>query len=137
MTVGRPIKYTPERLKAILQDIFDCIPYELAAESNGIREATLYAWINQGKEEQDAGLDTPLASFSEDVKRLEREKIKYHLDKMKQNTNRWQSDAWILERRWHQYFGSNVHLKEMDERLKRIEAGMNQKDDSNEKKISD
>lgn len=118
---GKPIKYTPERLKAILQDISDRIPYELAAESNGIREATLYAWINQGKEEQDKDLDTPLAKFAEDIKRIEKEKITHHLKKLELNGNRWQADAWILERRWHKIFGANVLQKEQEERLNKLE----------------
>lgn len=118
---GRPIKYTPERLAAILHDIGNRIPYELAAEANGIREATLYAWILQGNEEQEQGLNTPLARFSEDLKKTEREKINYHLNKMKDNVERWQADAWILERRWYKYFGANVGMKDLDERIKNIE----------------
>ena len=118
---GQPPKYTPERLAAILTDIGDRIPYELAAESNGIRESTLYAWINQGKDEQDKGLDTPLAKFAEDIKRIEKQKINYHLKKLEENGNRWQADAWILERRWHKHFGANVALKELAERIQNLE----------------
>jgi hypothetical protein len=121
MTAGAPNKYTPTRLKSILQDISDRIPYEFAAEANGIRESTLYAWINQGKDEQDQGLDTPLAKFSEDIKRIEAEKIKHHLEKLNNNVERWQSDAWILERRWHKIFGANVLQKEHEERLAKLE----------------
>jgi hypothetical protein len=121
MSPGRPIKYTPERLHAILCDISDRIPYQLAAESNGIREATLYAWINQGLDEADQGLDTPLASFSESLKRIEKERIKHHLIKLDENGNRWQADAWILERRWHKHFGANVLQKEQEERLNKLE----------------
>ena len=121
MTAGCPPKYTPERLKGILDSISHRIPYELAAEANGIRECTLYAWINQGKEEKDKELDTPLAKFSEDIKRIEQKRMAGHLNKLKKNVKNWQADAWILERRWHKYFGSNVHLKEMEERIKKIE----------------
>ena len=48
--------------------------------------------------------------------------IIYHSDKISQNIERWQSDAWMLERRWYKYYGANVHMQEMDERLKRIES---------------
>lgn len=125
---GCPIKYTPERLKSILKDIADRIPYELAAESNGIREATLYAWINQGRNEQDKDLDTPLAKFAEDIKRIEKEKINYHLKKLDENGNRWQADAWILERRWHKLFGANVLQKEQEERLAKLEEKFKEKE---------
>lgn len=128
---GRPIKYTPERLAAILKSISNRIPYELAAEANGIRECTLYAWINQGWDEKEQGLDTPLAKFSEDIKDIEQQRIARHLDKMDANVERWQSDAWILERRWFKYFGANVQLKEMDERLKKMEELLKQKESGN------
>ena len=75
---GTPPKYTPERLKAILADINDRIPYELAAESNGIRERTLYRWINQGWDELEQGLDTPLATFCQDLRKAEKKRIKMH-----------------------------------------------------------
>lgn len=125
---GRPPKYTPERLAAILADIKDRIPYELAAESNGIRERTLYRWINQGWDELEADLETPLASFCQDLKKVEKERIKEHYKKLENNAERWQSDAWILERRWHKYFSPNVQIKEMDERLKNIEQNLVQKE---------
>jgi hypothetical protein len=120
MVAGCPPKYTPERLKSILQDISDRIPYEFAAEANGIRESTLYAWINQGKDEQDAGLDTPLARFSEDLKRIEAKKIKHHLEKIDANIERWQGDAWILERRFHKHFGANVQVRDLEDRVKKL-----------------
>lgn len=120
-SVGRPPEYTPERLQAILDDINDRIPYEIAAEANGIRERTLYRWINKGWEELEAGLDTPLAKFCQDLKKVERNKIKKHLEKLENNVERWQSDGWILERRWHKYFSPNAALNEQNERLKRLE----------------
>lgn len=118
---GCPIKYTPERLKSILTSILDRIPYEIAAEANGIRESTLYAWIKQGKEEQDQDLDTPLARFAEDIKNIEQNRIRHHLGKIDTNCDRWQADAWILERRWHKHFGANVLQREQEERLKKLE----------------
>jgi hypothetical protein len=126
--VGCPPKYTPERLAAILQSISNRIPYKLAAEANGIRECTLYDWINQGWDEKDQGLDTPLAKFSEDIKKIEENLINGHFKKMNNNVERWQADAWILERRFYKHFGANVHLQEMDERLKKIEAQSKEKD---------
>lgn len=121
MAGGRPPKYTPERLAAILADISDRIPYEFAAEANGIDESTLYDWINQGKHDNKYDLDTPLAQFSKDLKRIEANKIKYHMEKIEANIERWQSDAWILERRFHKHFGANVLQKEQEERLRKLE----------------
>jgi hypothetical protein len=131
MAGGRPIKYTPERLAAILNSISNWIPYELAAEANGISEHTLYAWINQGREEREKDLDTPLAKFSQDIKYIEQNRITHHMGKINANVDRWQGDAWILERRWHKYFGANAILREQEERLRVLEEKLKQKDVSN------
>jgi hypothetical protein len=125
MTAGAPIKYTPERLRSILNDIEGYVPYEIAAEANGIRERTLYAWIEQGKMEQDKNLETPLAKFSQDLKAIEANKIKRHFRKIDENVERWQGDAWILERRFHKHFGANALLREQEERLKAVEDKVN------------
>jgi len=130
--VGCPPKFTPERLAAILDSISHRIPYKLSAEANGIREETLYAWINRGWDEIDQGLDTPLAKFSKDIKRVEQERMKDHLAKISDNVERWQSDAWMLERRWYSYFGANVHLQELDERLKKMEELAKKKESGDE-----
>jgi hypothetical protein len=122
MAGGRPPKYTPERLKGILESISHRIPYELAAEANGISEVTLYDWINTGRADSDNGIDSVLAQFSKDIKRIEEKRMYGHLNKLKKNVKNWQADAWILERRWHKYFGSSVPLKELDERIKKMEA---------------
>ncbi len=50
---GCPPKYTPERTSAILKSISNRIPYELAAEANGISERCLYLWLNKGEEESE------------------------------------------------------------------------------------
>lgn len=119
--VGRPPKYTPERLKAILHSISNRIPYEIAAEANGICEDTLYDWINKGKADRKAGIDSIFSKFSEDIKKIEQDRIGFHLEKLANNVERWQADAWILERRWYKHFGANVHLHELENRMKQVE----------------
>jgi hypothetical protein len=119
---GRPHKHTPEKLAAILEAISDRIPYSLAAESNGVSERAFYEWLAQGQEDKSNEIDSDLAKFAQAVKDIERKKIKNHLKKLNRNIKNWQADAWILERRWYKYFGANVHMQEMDERLKRMEA---------------
>lgn len=122
---GRPSKFTPERRRAILDAIGKRIPYILAAESNGICEDTLYAWLNQGIEDRKNGIDSEFAQFSEDLKRVEREKIEHHLNKIDANVKNWQADAWILERRWYKLFGANAQLMDLNERLDKLEKGVN------------
>lgn len=119
--VGRPTKFTPERRAAILKDIGDRIPYEFAAEANGICEDTLYDWINQGKRDRKAGINSDFAKFSEEIKQAELKKIRQHLEKIEQNPERWQADAWILERRWWKHFSPNAAVLDFNKRLERME----------------
>jgi hypothetical protein len=121
-TAGRPTLLTEERAAAIIQDISDRIPYRLAAEANGICEDTLYHWIKEGAKDRRAGRDTPLARFSESIKRTERKKIKEHLDVLSQRPERWQADAWILERRWWKDFSPAAALIEMNKRLDAMDS---------------
>lgn len=129
---GRPTKFTPERRKAILESIAARIPYILAAQANGIGEETLYGWLRQGFADLSEGIDSEFAKFSEDLKKVEQEKIKHHLNKIDNNVERWQADAWILERRWHKLFGANAQLMELNDRLDRLE-----KESKNEVRAND
>jgi len=122
---GRPSSFTDERAASILEDIACHVPYILAAEANGICEDTLYEWINRGKRDKADGLDTQFSRFSENIKRTEVNRIKEHTQKIFNNVERWQSDAWLLERRWYKHFGANAQLNELNARLDKLEQGEN------------
>lgn len=114
-------RFTPARRAAILESISNRIPYELAAEANGICEDTLYEWLKRGKQDLAAGNDTEYARFSESLKKIEQLKCAQHLEKIASNVDRWQADAWILERRWWQYFSPNAALIEFNKKLNKLE----------------
>lgn len=115
--------FTPERRASIINDISNRIPYILAAEANGICEDTLYEWLKIGRQHLREGIDSEYANFSESIKRAESGKIQQHLDKISENVDRWQADAWILERRWYKHFGANAQLNELNARLDKLEQG--------------
>jgi len=119
--VGRPSKFNPERCASIIKDISDRIPYIMAAEANGICEDTLYEWIAIGRRDCANNIDSEYAIFSEAIKKAEANKVREHIEKVSNNVDRWQADAWMLERRWYKHFGSNVQLNELNARLDRIE----------------
>jgi transposase len=121
--VGRPSKFTPEIREAIIDAISHRIPYEYAAEANGIAEVTLYDWINTGKAHMAEGIDSEYVKFSQDIKRAEMTKMRTHMDIIAERPERWQADAWILERRWHKQFGPNAAIQELNNRLARLENG--------------
>jgi transposase-like protein len=120
---GRPSKFTPERRAAIINDIANRVPYEFAAEANGICEETLYDWIRTGKAHRKDGIDSDYSMFSEGIKAAERSRIIQHNNNIADHVDKWQADAWILERRWHKHYGSNAQLNELNRKLDQLMDG--------------
>jgi transposase-like protein len=120
--VGRPSKFTPERRAAIIDAISHRIPYEYAAEANGICEDTLYDWLNTAKVHRLEGIDSDYTVFSEAIKRAEMQRMREHTDIIAARPERWQADAWLLERRWPKHFGANAQVNELNQRLAKLEG---------------
>ncbi len=130
--VGRPSKFTPERRAAIIDAISHRIPYEYAAEANGICEETLYEWLRIAKIDRASGIDSEYTKFSEDIKRAEMQRMREHSDIIAARPERWQADAWMLERRWHKHYGPNAQLNELNQRLAKLEHGESGNEKSSE-----
>lgn len=127
--MGRPSKFTPERRADIIAAISRRAPYQLAAEANGITERTLYLWLELGAKHFDEEIESEYADFFQAIKRAEMQKIMEHTDMIAAKPERWQADAWLLERRWHKHFGSNANLIELNNALERLKAGDPKHDD--------
>ncbi len=128
--IGRPSKFTKERRDAIIDAISHRIPYEYAALANGICEETLYEWLRVAKVHHAEGIDSEYTAFSEAIKRAEMTRMREHSDMIAAKPERWQADAWLLERRWPKHYSSNSQLNELNTRLANLENG-----ESNERKI--
>lgn len=126
--IGRPSKFTPERRASIIDAISHRIPYEMAAEANGICLDTLYEWLKIGKQHRNDGIESDYTIFSEALKRAEMTKVREHTEIIAARPERWQADAWLLERRWHKHFGPNAQLNELNNKLDQLLDG-----DKNEK----
>lgn len=129
---GRPSKFTPERCTAIIDAISHRIPYEMAAEANGICLDTLYEWLTIGKKHRMEGITSDYTIFSEAIKRAEMEKVRGHCDMIAAKPERWQADAWLLERRWYKYFGANAQVNELNQKLDRLLNGDGHEGDGKE-----
>lgn len=131
--IGRPSKFTPERRSAIVDAIAHRIPYEYAAEANGISEETLYDWLRTARAHQKEGIDSDYTIFSEAIKKAEMTRMREHSDIIAARPERWQADAWLLERRWPKHYGPNAQLNELNQRLAKLEHGEIPNEDTNEK----
>lgn len=118
---GRPSKFTPERRAAIVAAIAKSIPYEYAAEANGIAESRLYEWLKQGISDRDNGIDSDFAKFQEDIKKAELNRITKHIDKINAGDDKWVCDAWMLERRWWKHYSKSAPILDFESRLKKME----------------
>lgn len=119
---GRPTKFTPERCADIISAISRRAPYQYAAEANGISERCLFYWLEEGARDLDNNVDSDFARFLQSIKRVEMQKIMEHTDMIAAKPERWQADAWLLERRWPKHFGANAQVNELNERLARLEG---------------
>lgn len=135
--MGRPPKFTPQVRTAIIDCISDRIPYDLAALSNGVSPRRFYEWLKQGLIDLDAGIESDYANFSQGVKNAEVGKMRFHLDKISENIERWQADAWILERRWWKHFSPNAAVVEFNKRLDAMEKRDDEIDSGEEKQNSE
>lgn len=120
--MGRPTKFTPERCADIISAISRRAPYQLAAEANGISERTLYSWLDEGARDLDNNIESEYAEFLQAIKRAEMQKVMEHTDMIAAKPERWQADAWLLERRWHKHFGANAQVNELNHRLSKLEG---------------
>lgn len=132
--IGRPSKFTPERRAAIVDAISHRIPYEYAAQANGIAERTLYNWLDLGEKHQLDGIDSDYSIFLQDIKRAEMTRIREHNDMIAAKPERWQADAWLLERRWHKHYGPNAQINELNQRLAKLELGDVKNEEASEEK---
>ena len=120
---GRPSKFTEKRRNDIIDAISHRIPYEMAAEANGINVETLYAWLRTAKDHRDQGIDSDYTVFSEALKKGEMTRVREHTDMIAAKPERWQADAWLLERRWHKHFSANAALGELNTKLDQLLDG--------------
>ena len=115
-------KFTFERREAILKDMESEIPYAIIAPKNGVSAKNMYRWLQVGNNHLDDGTDSEYAKFAMRVKAIEFTVLKKHLKAIEAKTERWQSRAWLLERRWWKYYSSSAAVVDFQERLEELAA---------------
>lgn len=116
-------KFTPERVSRILNDIKDCIPYKIAAESNGIANATLYDWIDNGIRDFNAGIESDYTKLVEALREIEKSKINKLLRNIENEKKGHKGAEWMLQTVFWKHFSSNAATIDLNERLEKLESG--------------
>jgi hypothetical protein len=106
--MGRPTKLTEQTKQILLDSIAAGMPYKLACLRAGISEDTLVAWRKKGAEGRE-----PYASFVRELQTAEGDAVfmrLQHIEGAAMN-GQWQASAWLLERRYPQFFGRQDRLQ--------------------------
>lgn len=116
---------TQELSDSIIRSISAGAPYHTVAEAHGMREKTLHAWIDQGIDDAENRLPTPLADFAIKLRKGELRFIASTLRLIRKNAKAWKNHAWILEHAYPRYYGSNtMELQAIHEKLRIVQEYM-------------
>lgn len=103
-TLVYEIKFTPERRAAIIDAIAHQVPFIFAAEANGISETHLVEWLEIAYQDLAKGLQNEYTQFLIDIRKAEMQCIRQHIDFICARPEHWRAHAWLLERRWPEYY---------------------------------
>jgi hypothetical protein len=114
-------KYTPERIEGLIKSLSRGVPVPVAAPANGIGEKTFYRWVILGLNDIEDDIDSDLARLALRLKGVQQDKIIRHMDAIDSKPERWQADAWILERSFWKYFSPSAAVVDFEKRLAMLE----------------
>jgi len=114
--MGNITKLTPERQDTICKAIRLGATYLLAAQAAGITYATLWAWMDKGKN----GVAQIYVDFLDAVKKEEALHSQECLENIRSagfHHQQWTAAAWLLERRYPREYGKEAELILRSERI--------------------
>jgi len=106
----RPTKLTPDRAKRIIDLVKVGNTRSCAAACAGISEATLYTWIQRGRE-ADPGdeNDAIYVEFSEAIERADAEAEAFHVTNVRRHSEKsYGASTWWLETRRRDTYAKRV-----------------------------
>src|SRR5678810_370342 len=119
------MKFDLPTTEAILQDLRDEVPYLHAAESNGVSYWCLNNWIDKGiRDIHNGESESKYAKFATAVRTIEKNRIKHHINNIKNDNRSHKGSEWILERAFWKQFGKTAEI-ELNERVEKLENKAN------------
>ena len=101
---GRPPKLTARLTRRLCDALRRGHAPQTACLLVGLPRSTYYAWLERGKDDFEADLDTPLAEFAACVGRARAELINRLLRVIKAGRPGAQAAMWLLERRFPKHY---------------------------------
>ena len=114
--MARPRKLNKETIESIGYVIGLGMPLKVSAFYVGIDPSTLIAWRNQGKEDKSNNKDSLESELYDCILKSQAQSMADRLLNIKNaEKEHWQCSAWILERRWPEFFGRDILIHDMRE----------------------
>lgn len=127
-------KFKPERVAKILDSISKGVPYKIAAEANGIADATFYDWMAKGSRDLREDIVSDYAQMVEAIREIEQKRIIKNQQNIEESPDGHEGAKWVLERVFWKYFSSKAIELEVNERLEKLER---EKGDSSDESKAD
>lgn len=120
---GRPSKFTPERVEAILEALKSGCYVETAAIYGGVSTSLVYQWCDRGRKERerleifpDAEPDATEVPFMDFLEEVEKARANAEIRAVMQiqraaSEGTWQAAAWYLERSYPKKWGRTDHTE--------------------------
>ena len=113
---GRPVKINEEIIKHIEYVVSLGMPQKMAAFYVGIDPTTLVAWRHQGEQDIELQKDSMYSKLVIRIKKAIALSMKDRLENIrKAEKESWQCSAWILERRFPEFFGKDILIHDMND----------------------
>lgn len=109
--MGRQPEITPEIHKQIVMLVRKHLVINQSAESIGIAKSTAKHWIYMGDADRKNGInDSVYARFSADIRAAQAAKVLELMSNIEVREERWQANAWLLERCVREDFGADAAI---------------------------
>ena len=131
------MKFDQPTTEAILQDLRDEVPYQYAAESNGVAFRTFTKWVEYGIRDLEEGKESNFAQFVLAVRQIEKERIKRHVKNIRSEQKSHRGSEWILERAFWKQFSSKAVEIDLNERISKLENKKTEAEDESKKVSSE
>ena len=91
-------------VSSIIDAVSHQIPLDIAAEANGMSSVKFLEYIRMGQEDLAKNIESVFTDLVVGLRKAEMRCIREHLDKISARADNWEAHAFLLERRWPQYY---------------------------------
>jgi hypothetical protein len=107
---GRPSTLTREIGQKIIDSVRKMLSINHSSELHCVPRTTTQSWMDRGRVDIEAGIESDFAWFSANIKKARSEFIEESVYRLRGGVQNWQATAWLLERCCAEDFGKDAEL---------------------------